>query len=400
MKKEIYVTGAGIVSALGLGKDANLRALINQQSGVQPIQFLETAHRELPAGEVKHSNDALCEMLRIPPTEAFIRSSLLAIPAVEEAIHQARLRDLPPHTRVALLSGITVGGMDKAEQYYDDFLHNDSRNAYIELNDCGACTEQIADFFGPLFSHVSTIVTACSSSANALMQGAELLRSGRADVVVAGGCECLSRYHVNGFNTLMILDAQVCRPFDRDRAGINLGEGAGYVVLETADHAHARGALPLGRLSGCANACDAYHPTASSPDGLGPYLVMQQAVHDAGLTPDDIDYINAHGTGTPNNDLTEGLAAMRLFGDRVPPIASVKAYTGHTTSAAGSIEAIISLLAIEHQFLPVNLHFRNPIPEHNFRPLTDPQPTRPLRHSLSNSFGFGGNDTALILSAP
>ena len=125
----------------------------------------------------------------------------------------------------------------------------------------------------------------------------------------------------------------------------------------------------------------------------------QQAVQDAGLTPDDIDYINAHGTGTPNNDLTEGLAAMRLFGDRVPPIASVKAYTGHTTSAAGSIEAIIALLAIEHQFLPVNLHFRTPIPEHNFRPLTDPQPTRPVRHILSNSFGFGGNDTALVLSA-
>ena len=289
--------------------------------------------------------------------------------------------------------------MDKAEQYYDDFLQNDSRNAYIELNDCGACTEQIADFFGSRFTLVSTIVTACSSSANALMQGAELLRSGRADVVVAGGCECLSRYHVNGFNTLKILDPDVCRPFDRDRAGINLGEGAGYVVLETAEHARARGVRPIGRLSGAANACDAYHPTASSPDGLGPYLVMQQAVQDAGLTPDDIDYINAHGTGTPNNDLTEGLAAMRLFGDRVPPIASVKAYTGHTTSAAGSIEAIIALLAIEHQFLPVNLYFRNPIPEHNFRPLTDPQPTRPVRHILSNSFGFGGNDTALVLSA-
>ena len=151
--------------------------------------------------------------------------------------------------------------------------------------------------------------------------------------------------------------------------------------------------------SGCANACDAYHPTASSPDGLGPYLVMQHAIADAGLTPGDIDYINAHGTGTPNNDLTEGLAAMRLFGDRVPPIASIKAYTGHTTSAAGSIEAIISLLAIEHQFLPINLRFRTPIPEHNFRPLTDPRPTHPIRHILSNSFGFGGNDTTLILSA-
>ena len=398
MKKELHVTGAGIVSALGLGKGANLRALINQQTGVQPIRYLETAHHDLPAGEVKQSNDELRERIGIPPTEAFIRSSLLAIPAVEEAIEEARLRDLPPHARVALLSGITVGGMDKAEQYYDDFLHNDSRNAYIELNDCGACTEQIADFFSPLFSHVSTIVTACSSSANALMQGAELLRSGRTDIVVAGGCECLSRYHVNGFNTLKILDSDICRPFDRDRTGINLGEGAGYVVLETADHAHARGIRSLGRLSGCANACDAYHPTASSPDGLGPYLVMQQAIQDAGLTPADIDYINAHGTGTPNNDLTEGLAAMRLFSAGVPPIASIKAYTGHTTSAAGSIEAIISLLAIAHDFLPVNLRFRTPILEHNFRPLTDPQPTRPIRHILSNSFGFGGNDTALILS--
>ena len=398
MKKEIYVTGAGIVSALGLGKDANLRALTNQQSGVRPIHYLETAHRDLPAGEVGQSNDELRERLGIPPTEAFIRSSLLAIPAVKEAIDQAQIRDLAPTTRLALLSGITVGGMDKAEQYYDDFLHNDTRNAYIELNDCGACTEQIADYFGHRFTLVSTIVTACSSSANALMQGAELLRSGRADIVVAGGCECLSRYHVNGFNTLKILDPNVCRPFDRDRAGINLGEGAGYVVLETADHARARGIPPLGRLSGCANACDAYHPTASSPDGLGPYLVMQQAIQDAGLTPDDIDYINAHGTGTPNNDLTEGLAVMRLFGDRVPPIASIKAYTGHTTSAAGSIEAIVSLLAIEHQFLPINLRVRTPIPEHNFRPLTNPRPTHPIRHVLSNSFGFGGNDTTLILS--
>ena len=188
MKKEIYVTGAGIVSALGLGKDANLRALINQQSGVQPIQFLETAHRDLPSGEVKHSNDALCEQLGIPPTEAFIRSSLLAIPAVKEALEQARIGELAPTARVALLSGITVGGMDKAEQYYDDFLLNDSRNAYIELNDCGACTEQIADFFGSRFTLVSTIVTACSSSANALMQGAELLRSGRADVVKSRSC--------------------------------------------------------------------------------------------------------------------------------------------------------------------------------------------------------------------
>ena len=155
---------------------------------------------------------------------------------------------------------------------------------------------------------------------------------------------------------------------------------------------------PIGKISGYGNACDAYHPTASSSDGLGAYLAMKGAIDDAGLKPEDIGHLNAHGTGTPNNDLTEGLAAMRLFGEQVPPISSVKAYTGHTTSAAGSIEAIVSLLALEHNFLPVNLNFRNQIEEHSFMPITNPEPECPLRHVLSNSFGFGGNDSSIILS--
>ncbi len=396
MNKEIYITGAGVVSALGMDKAATLDALVNQRSGVEPIKYLKTSHTDLPVGEVKHSNDELCEMLGIPSSAAFIRSSLLGIPAVKEALRQARLDDRSS-LRVAFLSGITVGGMDQAEQMYSDFLHNDSKNAYIELNDCGACTGQIADYIGG-FSMISTIVTACSSSANTIMMGADMIKSGRADIVVAGGTECLSRYHVNGFNTLMILDRDVCRPFDRDRAGINLGEGAGYLVLESSETAERRGVKPIGKVAGYRNVCDAYHPTASSPDGLGPYLAMKGAVEDAGLKPEDIDYINAHGTGTPNNDLTEGLAAMKFFGESVPPIASIKAYTGHTTSAAGSFEAVVSLLAIAHNFLPVNMNFRNKIEEHNFVPVMNPEPVRPVRHILSNSFGFGGNDSAIVLS--
>ncbi|HCC50864.1 MAG TPA: beta-ketoacyl-[acyl-carrier-protein] synthase family protein [Porphyromonadaceae bacterium] len=396
MNKEIYITGAGVVSALGMDKAATLDALVNQRSGVEPIKYLKTSHTDLPVGEVKHSNDELCEMLGIPSSAAFIRSSLLGIPAVKEALRQARLDDRSS-LRVAFLSGITVGGMDQAEQMYSDFLHNDSKNAYIELNDCGACTGQIADYIGG-FSMISTIVTACSSSANTIMMGADMIKSGRADIVVAGGTECLSRYHVNGFNTLMILDRDVCRPFDRDRAGINLGEGAGYLVLESSETAERRGVKPIGKVAGYRNVCDAYHPTASSPDGLGPYLAMKGAVEDAGLKPEDIDYINAHGTGTPNNDLTEGLAAMKFFGENVPPIASIKAYTGHTTSAAGSFEAVVSLLAIAHNFLPVNMNFRNKIEEHNFVPVMNPEPVRPVRHILSNSFGFGGNDSAIVLS--
>ncbi|MDR0395023.1 MAG: beta-ketoacyl-[acyl-carrier-protein] synthase family protein [Tannerella sp.] len=395
MCKEIYITGAGVVSALGMDKAATLDALVNQRSGVEPVRYLQTLHTDLPVGEVKHSNDELCEMLDIPSSEAFIRSSLLGIPAVREALRQARLEDRSA-LRVAFLSGITVGGMDCAELMYPDFLQNDTKNAYIELNDCGACTGQIADYIGG-FDMTTTIVTACSSSANTIMMGADMIGSGRADVVVAGGTECLSRYHVNGFNTLMILDKHRCRPFDRDRAGINLGEGAGYLVLEAAETAKQRGVVPVGKIAGYRNVCDAYHQTASSPDGLGPYLAMKGAIEDAGLKPEDIDYINAHGTGTPNNDLTEGLAAMRLF-EKMPPIASIKAYTGHTTSAAGGFEAVVSLLAIERNFLPVNMNFRNKIEEHNFLPVTNPEPQRPVRHILSNSFGFGGNDSAIVLS--
>jgi len=414
MNQDIYITGVGVVSAIGMNKAGTLDALLNQQTGLEPIHYLQTKHTGLLVGEVKYSNDELREMLHIPPSEAFIRSSLLGIPAVMEAMQQAQLTPsslstlspLHPFTpfdhsplRIAFLSGITVGGMDQAERWYSDFLHNDSKNNYIELNDCGACTEQIADYFG-IFGMVTTIVTACSSSANTIMMGADLIKSGRADIVVAGGTECLSRYHVNGFNTLMILDTMICRPFDRDRAGINLGEGAGYLVLESAESAKQRGVRPVGKVSGYCNVCDAYHPTASSPDGLGPYLAMKGALEDARLKPEEIDYINAHGTGTPNNDLTEGLAAMKLFGETMPPLSSIKAYTGHTTSAAGSFEAVVSLLALEHNFLPVNLNFQNRIEEHNFTPVTNPTPSRPLKHVVSNSFGFGGNDSSIIFSYP
>ena len=425
MDKEVYITGAGVVSAIGMNKAETLDALLNRRTGVGLIRYLQTVHTDILVGEVKRSNDELREMLHIPPSAAFIRSSLIGIPAVIEALQQAKLSlgehagsplhspafniPLPPSKGelspispippgVVFLSGITVGGMDQAELWYGDFLKNDSKNNYIELNDCGACTEQIADYIGG-FSMVSTIVTACSSSANTIMMGADMIKSGRADIVVAGGTECLSRYHVNGFNTLMILDKSICRPFDRDRSGINLGEGAGYVVLESSESAQRRGVKPIGKISGYHNACDAYHPTASSPDGLGPYLVMKGAIEDAGLSPDDIDSINAHGTGTPNNDLTEGLAAMRLFGEKMPPLSSIKAYTGHTTSAAGSFEAVVSLLALENNFLPVNLNFQNRIEEHTFSPVTDPTPSRPMRHILSNSFGFGGNDSAILISS-
>jgi 3-oxoacyl-[acyl-carrier-protein] synthase-1 len=208
----------------------------------------------------------------------------------------------------------------------------------------------------------------------------------------------LTKFHLNGFNTLKILDSQPCRPFDRIRAGLNLGEGAAYIILESAESIKRRDVKPLCRLSGYANTCDAYHQTASSPDGKGAYLAMQKALEDANLQTADIDYINAHGTGTDNNDLSEGTAIMRLFADNIPPVSSTKMYTGHTTSAAGGVESVISILALLNDFTPANLNFQNKIEELSFAPVHGENTNCDLQHVMNNSFGFGGNNSALIFS--
>jgi len=394
---EILVTGSGIITALGIGKDATWDALVNKRSGIAPVKYLQSSHGEFPVGEVKLSNEEMRALLHIRPSTTTVRSSLLGIIALEEALEEAGIKPSYAKERIALISGITVGGMDQTELVYQKLFETEAYNDYIDLNDCGGCTEQIADYFNG-FSSVSTIVTACSSAANALIMASNMLKTGEADIVVAGGCECLSIYHFNGFHTLMILDNELCKPFDQHRKGINLGEGAAYLVLETTEHAVKRGATSRGKLAGACNACDAFHLTASSPNGIGPYLAMKGAIENAGVKPSAIDYINAHGTGTPNNDLTEGIACMRLF-DKVPPIASIKAFTGHTTSAAGAVEGVISLLALENNYMPVNLNFSQQMEELNFSPVSNPLPKKPLKYILSNSFGFGGNDSSIIFAS-
>jgi 3-oxoacyl-[acyl-carrier-protein] synthase-1 len=396
MLKEIFVTGAGIISALGKNKQETLVALLEQRSGIAPLRYLKTSHTEFPVGEVKLTNEEMRQLLHIPVEKITTRTPLMGMIAAREALKQAGLQQ-QNGWRIAFISGTTVGGMDKSEQYYLDFLENDTRNDYIATHDCGSCTEMIADYFG-LFSLVETISTACSSAANAIMAGAQLIQDGRADIVVAGGSECLTKFHLNGFHTLMILDREPCKPFDAHRAGLNLGEGAAYIVIESEESARKRKIKPLCLLSGYANTCDAFHQTASSPNGEGAYWAMIKALASAGLKPEEIDYINAHGTGTANNDLSEGSAIQRVFTNKIPPVSSTKSFTGHTTSAAGGVEAVISLLALQHNFIPANLNFSTPMEELPFVPATGEKPSTPLRHVLSNSFGFGGNETVLIFS--
>lgn len=425
MASPVYITGAGIVSAIGVGKGETLESLLAGKSGISEVKYLKTEHTEFPVGEVKLSNDEMSAMLDISNDAVKTRTSLMAMLAVREALNEAGIEAEYPAGgdardcidlgkefcskgvasegkggrvgRVAFINGTTVGGMDMSEQFYLNFVNDNTKNEYISVHDCGACSEMIADYFGG-FGSVTTLSTACSSAANAILFGAGLIRSGRADIVVAGGCECLTKFHLNGFNSLMILDKAPCRPFDETRAGLNLGEGAAYIVMESESSAMAMGKAPIALLSGVGNACDAFHQTASSPNGEGAYLSMSKALSDAGLKPVDIDYINAHGTGTPNNDASESAAMARLFGDHVPAVSSTKSFTGHTTSASGAIEAVICLMAMQNSFIPANLNWRVQM-ENGISPVKETLLKRPLGNVLCNSFGFGGNDSSLIFTA-
>ena len=396
MDKNIVITGEGIISAIGNDKAAVLQSLLDGRSGIVEMKHLHSSHHELPVGEVQLSNDEMKAMLALPIEEQTSRTSLMGMLAVRQALAEAQLPETAPkNRRVVLISGTTVGGMDITEQYYDSFATSDEHLDCLKKHDCGSSTEEIAAMFG--ISECTTISTACSSAANALILGANLLKTGQADLVIAGGSEALTRFHLNGFNSLMILDHEPCRPFDAQRAGLNLGEGAAFVVMETEASARERGAEIHAWLTGYGNACDAFHQTASSDNGEGAYRAMTEALEMAQLKPEDIDYVNAHGTGTPNNDLSESAALKRVFAEKMPLISSTKAFTGHTTSASGSIETVICLLAMQHHFVPANLRWEHQIPD-GITPTTGVKDVT-LKHVVCNAFGFGGNDSSLILSA-
>ncbi len=401
MSNKIVITGEGIVCAIGHDKASVVDALLHGRTGIHAMKHLGSVHKELPVGEVDLSNDEMQALLGLGPSEEVSRTTMMGMMAVEQALIDAEINDGKDERgiksqRIVLVSGTTVGGMDITEKYFGHLKVSDEHLDTLRHHDCGSCTHDIANYFG-IFDDCTTISTACSSAANAIVLGAQLLQSGQADIVVAGGTEALSLFHLNGFNSLMILDKERCRPFDATRAGLNLGEGAAYIVMEREDMAQERNATIHAYLAGYGNACDAFHQTASSDNGEGAYLAMREAIEMAGITVSTIDYVNAHGTGTPNNDLSESVALHRIFGNDMPPVSSTKSYTGHTTSASGSIEAVICLLAMRHRFIPSNLGWQHAM-EGGILPSMGVSNIA-LRYVLCNAFGFGGNDTSLLFSA-
>ncbi len=398
MKDNIVITGEGIICAIGLDKPSVLSSLKEKRSGIGTMKYLNSTHRELPVGEVPMSNDDMRSQLGLNDASLVNRTTLMGMLAVRQALEDAGVDSAmvkEKALRVVLVSGTTVAGMDVTESFFRYLEQSDDALKCLNYHSAGTSTRMIADYFD-FFAEYTTISTACSSAANAILLGARLLAEGEADIVVAGGTEALSVFHLNGFNSLMILDHEQCRPFDANRAGLNLGEGAAFLVMETESGANRRAVEPHAYLVGYGNACDAFHQTASSENGEGAYLAMKEALTMAGLESQDIQYVNAHGTGTPNNDLSESIALKRIFGDQMPLVSSTKSFTGHTTSASGSIEAVICILALTHQFVPANLGWSQAA-EEVIVPTMGEESCQ-LQNVVCNSFGFGGNDTSLVFS--
>ena len=396
MNQGVAITGMGLISAIGNNVAENFASLISGKTGISKVSRIKTVHeKEIMVGEVPLTNGELEKLLGLP-ADSHSRTPLLGIMAAKEALAQADIQDILEY-RTGLISGTTVGGMDKSEQYYYDFYERDLHWNHINSLHAGDSTQKIADAIGLAKSFVTTISTACSSAANAIMLGARMIKSGELDRVIVGGSDSLSKFTINGFKTLMILSDTYNTPFDEHRKGLNLGEAAAFLVLESDAIVSKENKKVLAYVKGYGNANDAYHQTASSENGDGAVLAMEKALKVAGVSPGNVDYINAHGTATPNNDLSEGRAILRVFKDTIPEFSSTKPYTGHTLAVAAGVEAVYSVLSIQNNVIYPNLNFKTPMTEFNLVPETQLK-NKEIKTVLSNSFGFGGNCSTLIFT--
>lgn len=394
MSQRIVVSGMGIISAIGNDVSENWHSLRQQQSGIRFTTHFDSAYaKTLPFGEIDASNSTLRNWVDWETNKPVSRTTLIALKAFQEAIHAAQLSEEQIKSkRTAFISASTVGGMCETDSLYKDANLMGEASPFVSTYEGSNHTFEIAKVYG-IRGYIDTINTACSSASNAILLGAKLIASGRVDRAIVGGVDCLSKFTVNGFNSLRILSENPCKPFDGNRDGLNLGEGAAYLVLERENEASTKHAL----FSGYGNANDAFHPSATSDQAYGPRATMNLALQMAGLQAHEIDYINAHGTGTPNNDVTETYALEQIFQGNVPPFASTKSYTGHTLAAAGALEAVFSILCLENNWCAPTLNWAEPLEKYSSKTLTTGL-EKTLQHVLSNSFGFGGNCTSLIFS--
>jgi 3-oxoacyl-[acyl-carrier-protein] synthase II len=407
VRRRVVVTGVGLISPLGIGTQANWEALCAGRSGIGPITHFDASQFSARiAGEVKGFDPLqFIDKKDVKKMDVFIQ---FAIAATEFAMDEARLTITPaiaPRVGVFIASGI--GGFSTIEREHRALIEGGPRRIspfFIPAAIINLAAGQVSIRFGAKGPNSATC-TACSASAHAIGDAAEIIRRGAADVMIAGGSEsAITPMGVGGFAAMRALSTRndepekASRPFDRDRDGFVMGEGAGVVILEELEFARRRGAPIYAELVGYGMSADAYHITAPSEDGDGAVRVMQAALDDAGVPPEVVDYINAHGTSTPYNDKLETLAIKKVFGAHAYRLAvsSTKSMTGHLLGAAGGLEAGITVLAIRHQVVPPTINLEHPDPDCDLDYVPNEKRARPVTYALSNSFGFGGTNAALL----
>ena len=401
--RRVAITGVGLVTALGANREASWQRMLAGDCGVKPTTVFDTeGYRSRVAAEV----DIAAVDADMTPLQRRRRSrgDRIGVRAASEALADSGLLETAAdRSRIGVFFGAGTADLLRNEDFFRDWMTkglartrpSDAWNHFPSTP-----VDVVAEAFG-LEGPRGCIVAACSSSTIAIGRGVEAIRSGRADAVLAGGTDALSRLTYSGFNLLRLMDPVPCRPFDRSRAGMNIGEGAGILVLEELDRAKKRGAHIYAELAGHSLACEAFHPTAPEPEGKPVAVVVALALHDARINPDEVRHINAHGTATPQNDAAEARGFRRVFGERVQhiPVTSIKSMIGHCLGAAGAVEAAVAALTVARGAIPPTIHHAETDGDCPVDVVANETREQRVPCAVSTSLGFGGNDSAIVLRA-
>jgi 3-oxoacyl-[acyl-carrier-protein] synthase II len=394
--KRVAITGMGVFCSTGKNIKEYCQSLKEGRTGIGPVTLFDTVmYPSKIGGEIRGYASGKYfgkkELKKISRTDQF------ALIASDEAVKASEIHSYPSED-VGVCLGAGAGGMFEAETYHREVLvKGKSKPSLIWPFIPSFTTDRVAERFGysgPKF----TITTACSSSATAIGYGADLIRNGKSKAVLCGGSEALSELTFGGFNSLKVMDPSPCKPFDRKRTGMSLGEGAGILVLEDFDEALKRGVKIYAEFLGYGIGGEAYHITAPEPTGMSEARIMKEALEEAGVGPSEVDYINAHGTGTPLNDKVETLSIKNVFGEKAYsiPVSSIKSMVGHCLGSAGAIEAIASILSMVHRFIPPTLNHQEGDEDCDLDYVPGKSREMEVEIVLSNSFAFGGNCTTLV----
>ena len=397
--RRVAVTGIGAVTSIGSGVPEFWRNLLAGQCGIRPVSLFDTStYRTQTAAEVTEIPDAF---LTAAERRRMSRADRMGLAAAAEAVEQSGL-DLAREdvTRIGVILGGGTSGLLDSEEFFERHLHGKPARPSRVLNHLpDAITDRVAQRFG-LEGIKSTITTACSSSANAMGYAHDAIAAGLADVVVTGGSDVLARLTYGGFNSLRSVDPGPCRPFDRERKGLSIGEAAGILIFEEMGRARRRGAAMIAEFLGYGVTSDAFHMTAPDPSGVAGGRTIRTALAAAGVNAEDVDYVNAHGTATPQNDSAETAALKCALGERARkiPVSSIKSMIGHCLCASGAIEAVATVLTLRDGLVPPTIHYENPDPACDLDYVPNEARQADVRVAISNSFAFGGNSSVVVFA--